>query len=63
MPRKPSSAGILEVQGRGNFDVFKELFAVVDHTPQPGFTPDRDGARSLYRALRAAFTKRRLLTI
>jgi steroid delta-isomerase-like uncharacterized protein len=46
-----------EVQGRGNFDVFDELFAVdfVDHTPQPGFTPDRDGARSLYRALRAAF--------
>ena len=41
-----------EVQGRGNFDVFDELFAVdfVDHTPQPGFTLDRDGARSLYRA-------------
>ena len=36
-----------EVQGRGNFEVFEELFAAdfVDHTPQPGgFTPDRDGA-------------------
>lgn len=46
-----------EVQSRGNFDVFEELFAVdfVDHTPQPNCTPDRDGARSLYRTLRAAF--------
>jgi predicted ester cyclase len=47
-----------EVQGRGNFELFEELFAAdfVDHTPQPGgFTPDRDGARNLYRALRAAF--------
>jgi hypothetical protein len=27
-----------EVQGRGNFEVFEELFAIdfVDHTPQPG---------------------------
>ena len=27
-----------EVQNRGNFDVFEELFAddFVDHTPQPG---------------------------
>ncbi|MGH9509672.1 MAG: hypothetical protein ACRD2M_07035, partial [Terriglobales bacterium] len=47
-----------EVQGGGNFELFGELFAsdFVDHTPQPGgFTPDRDGARNLYRALRAAF--------
>jgi SnoaL-like polyketide cyclase len=47
-----------EVQGRGNFEVFEELFAddFVDHTPQPGgFTPDRDGARNSYSALRAAF--------
>ena len=38
--------------------MFEELFAAdfVDHTPQPGgFTPDRAGARNLYRALRAAF--------
>jgi predicted ester cyclase len=47
-----------EVQGRGNFEVFEELFAAdfVDHTPQPGgFTPDRNGARNLYHALRTAF--------
>ena len=31
-----------EVQGKGNFDVFEELFAddFVDHTPQPNMTPD-----------------------
>jgi hypothetical protein len=30
-----------EVQGKGNFDVFEELFAddFVDHTPQPAMTP------------------------
>ncbi|MGF6781307.1 ester cyclase [Paraburkholderia sp. GAS334] len=46
-----------EVQGGGNFDVFEELFAndFVDHTPQPNCTPDKDGARGLYHALRAAF--------
>src|SRR5579862_3869511 len=46
-----------EVQGRGDFDAFEELFAddFVDHTPQPNMTPDKDGARSLYRNLRAAF--------
>ena len=46
-----------EVQGGGNFDVFEELFAddFLDHTPQPGRTPDKAGARELYRALRAAF--------
>jgi steroid delta-isomerase-like uncharacterized protein len=46
-----------EVQSRGNFDVFEELFApdFIDHTPQPGRTSDRDGARELYRVLRTAF--------
>ena len=46
-----------EVQGKGDFDVFEELFAddFVDHTPQPNMTPDKPGARSLYRALRKAF--------
>ena len=46
-----------EVQSRGNFDVFEEVFAddFVDHTPQPNMTPDKDGARRLYRALRTAF--------
>jgi steroid delta-isomerase-like uncharacterized protein len=46
-----------EVQSKGNFDLFEELFAddFVDHTPQPGGTPDKSGARKLYHALRAAF--------
>jgi steroid delta-isomerase-like uncharacterized protein len=46
-----------EVQGRGNFEVLEELFAddFLDHTPQPGRTPDKDGARQLYKVLRAAF--------
>ena len=46
-----------EVQSRGNFDVFEELFAddFVDHTPQPNTTPDKDGVRRLYHTLRAAF--------
>ena len=36
-----------EVQGKGNFDLFEQLFAddFVDHTPQPGGTPDKSGAR------------------
>jgi steroid delta-isomerase-like uncharacterized protein len=47
-----------EVQGRGNFDLFEELFAddFVDHTPQPGTTADKDGVRVLYHRLRDAFT-------
>jgi predicted ester cyclase len=47
-----------EVQSRGNFDLFEELFAddFVDHTPQPNTTPDKDGVRVLYRTLRAAFS-------
>ena len=46
-----------EVQSRGNFDAFEELFAddFVDHTPQPNMIPNKDGVRGLYRALRAAF--------
>jgi steroid delta-isomerase-like uncharacterized protein len=46
-----------EVQSRGNFEVFDEVFAddFVDHTPQPNMTPDKEGARGLYRTLRAAF--------
>jgi steroid delta-isomerase-like uncharacterized protein len=46
-----------EVQGGGNFAVFEQLFAddFLDHTPQPGRTPDKDGARQLYKVLRAAF--------
>ena len=46
-----------EVQGGGNFEVFEELFAddFLDHTPQPGRTADKAGARELYKVLRAAF--------
>jgi predicted ester cyclase len=46
-----------EVQGEGDFDVFDELFAddFVDHTPQPGTTPDKAGVRVLYTTLRKAF--------
>jgi steroid delta-isomerase-like uncharacterized protein len=33
------------------------LFAqdFVDHTPQPGMAPDRNGVRALYQSIRAAF--------
>jgi steroid delta-isomerase-like uncharacterized protein len=43
--------------GRGGILSRFELFAddFVDHTPQPGGTPDKSGARKLYHALRAAF--------
>jgi len=46
-----------EVQGGGNFEVFEELFGddFLDHMPQPGRTPDKDGARQLYKILRTAF--------
>jgi steroid delta-isomerase-like uncharacterized protein len=46
-----------EVQGRGDFELFEELFAddFVDHTPQPGTTADKDGVRVLYHRLRQAF--------
>src|SRR5262249_40315983 len=46
-----------EVQGRGDFGVFQELFAddFVDHTTQPGTTPDKAGVRKLYTYMRQAF--------
>ena len=46
-----------EVQGKGNWDLFEKPFAddFVDHTPQPGTTPDKNGVRVLYKRLRAAF--------
>lgn len=47
-----------EVQGRGDFALFDQLFAddFVDHTPQPGTTPDKAGVLVLYQRLRNAFT-------
>ena len=46
-----------EVQGKGNFDVFEEIFAddFVDHTTQPSMTPDKAGVRRLYTYMREAF--------
>jgi steroid delta-isomerase-like uncharacterized protein len=46
-----------EVQGKGNFEVFEELFAdnFVDHTTQPNMTPDKAGVRKLYTDIREAF--------
>jgi steroid delta-isomerase-like uncharacterized protein len=46
-----------EVQGKGDFDLFEELFAedFIDHTPQPGTTPDKAGVRKLYTYIREAF--------
>jgi predicted ester cyclase len=46
-----------EVQGRGDFELFEDLFDddFVDHTPQPATTPDKDGVRVLYHRLREAF--------
>ena len=46
-----------EVQGKGRFEVFEDLFAddFVDHTTQPGTTPDKAGVRQLYTNLRQAF--------
>src|SRR5258708_16533780 len=46
-----------EVQSKGRFDVFDELFAddFVDHTPQESSGADKEGVRVLYKMLRAAF--------
>jgi steroid delta-isomerase-like uncharacterized protein len=46
-----------EIQSKGNFAVFEELFAddFVDHTTQPGTTPDKAGVRKLYEYMREAF--------
>ena len=46
-----------EVQSKGNFAVFEELFAddFVDHTTQPGTTPNKAGVRNLYKYMREAF--------
>ncbi len=47
-----------QVQGQGDFGLFEELFAddFVDHTPQPGTTPDKAGVLVLYKRLRDAFS-------
>jgi predicted ester cyclase len=46
-----------EAQGGGDWALCDELFCdgFVDHTPQPGRTPDKAGALELCQTLRAAF--------
>src|SRR5579859_5738102 len=45
-----------EVQGKGDWRVFEQLFApdFVDHTPQPGGGADRASVRRLYQMMRTA---------
>jgi predicted ester cyclase len=47
----------LEVINNGNFGLLDELLSTdyVDHTPQPGFAPTRDGLKQSVRALKTAF--------
>jgi steroid delta-isomerase-like uncharacterized protein len=46
-----------EVQGRGDFDLFEQLFAddFVDRTPQTGWGSDKAAVRGLYIAIRESF--------
>jgi steroid delta-isomerase-like uncharacterized protein len=46
-----------EVQGRGDFDVFDQLFAddFIDRTPQVGWGTDKAAVRGLYSAIRESF--------
>ena len=46
-----------EVQGRGDFALFDQLFAddFIDHTPQVGWGADKAAVRGLYGALRETF--------
>jgi steroid delta-isomerase-like uncharacterized protein len=48
---------IEEAQENGDLRVVDELLAddFVDHTPLPGLPPTREGVRTLFAALRAAF--------
>jgi predicted ester cyclase len=46
-----------EVINRGNFAVGEQLLSpdFVDHTPQPGQSPDRAGYLEVFRQFRSAF--------
>jgi predicted ester cyclase len=48
---------ITEVQSGGDFALFEQLFApaLIDHTPFPGYSPDKDGARAIYKTFRTGF--------
>jgi steroid delta-isomerase-like uncharacterized protein len=47
----------LEIMNRGNFDLVDELFSpdFVEHYPQPGVPPNREGFKQVAKALRSAF--------
>lgn len=47
----------VEVQGKGDWDLFDELWSedFVDHTPQPGAGSDKAGVLGLYQGIRTAF--------
>lgn len=46
-----------EVQAKGNLDAVDDFIAedCVNHTPPPGVTPDREGAKQIFAMFRAAF--------
>ena len=45
------------VQNQGELGLLDELLAddMVDHTPAPGLSPDKDGAKAIIGAIRAGF--------
>jgi steroid delta-isomerase-like uncharacterized protein len=53
---------IEEAQEKGDLRVVDELLAddFVDHSPLPGLPPNRDGVRTLFAAMRAAFPDLRI---
>jgi len=53
---------IAEAQEGGNLAVVDELLAddFIDHTPLPGLPPTRDGVRTLFAGMRAAFPDLRI---
>lgn len=50
---------IEDVQVGGDYAVFDALMHpdFIDHTPAPGFAPDRDSVREFYRAFHASFSE------
>jgi len=57
-PKQSSAATPRKFRARAKFEVFEKIFAedFVDHTTQPGTTPDKAGVRKLYTYLREAFS-------
>lgn len=48
---------IEEVQSGGDFVLFEKLFdpGFIDHTPFPGYSPDKNGALAIYKTFRTGF--------